>query len=98
LLAVVVAMAAAMFIWTVWMGQGGQRSLDQAGATRPGDATPDAAWKGGVIYYNPADPALFVEKRMGLGWTLNFANRRAWIFLAILGVIVLISVFNKLQR
>jgi uncharacterized membrane protein len=46
------------------------------------DATPDAAWKAGLLYFNPADPAVFVETRMGVGWSLNFANVWSWVFLA----------------
>ena len=33
--------------------------------------------------YNPRDPALFVEKRTGLGLTFNFGNRMSWIVLAL---------------
>ncbi len=54
----------------------------------PLDPTPQECWKGGVIYYNPSDPVLFVEKRGGLGYTLNFANRWAWILLAGLALVV----------
>lgn len=50
--------------------------------TGTGDGTPDACWRWGAIYYNPDDPSLFVEKRLGIGWTLNFANKWAWLFLA----------------
>jgi len=50
-----------------------------------GDFTPDACWKGGgMFYYNPADPAIFVEKRFGIGYTLNFGNRWSWLWLALL--------------
>lgn len=41
---------------------------------------------GGIIYYAPDDPAVFVPKRVGVGQTLNFARPTAWIFL--IGVIV----------
>ncbi len=34
----------------------------------------DKYWKLGLIYYNPNDPTIFVEKRMGIGWTINMAN------------------------
>jgi len=47
------------------------------------DATPDSAWKMGIIYYNPEDPALMVEKRFGLGYTVNFANRTSWVLMAL---------------
>lgn len=40
-------------------------------------------WKGGLIYYNPRDPALWVEKRVGIGYTLNMARPAAWGFLAL---------------
>jgi uncharacterized membrane protein len=67
---------------TVWMyrvGQGGQRMVTPAEhAAVPGDGTPDNAWKLGLVYYNPADPALLVEKRMGFGWTLNYGNKLSW--------------------
>jgi hypothetical protein len=48
-----------------------------------GDGTPDECWKLGLIYYNPNDPALLVEKRSGLGYTLNFGHKASWIVLAI---------------
>ena len=34
----------------------------------------DQYWKWGMFYYNPNDPAIWIEKRFGIGWTLNFAN------------------------
>lgn len=42
------------------------------------DGTPDACWKFGLLYYNPNDSALMVEKRFGIGYTLNFGNRMLW--------------------
>ena len=35
----------------------------------------------GFVYVNPADPRLWVRKRVGFGWTLNFAHRRARVML-----------------
>ena len=48
----------------------------------PGDGTPDSCWKLGLFYYNPGDSALFVEKRIGIGYTLNFARPVAWALMA----------------
>ena len=68
-------------------GQGGWRLRGQPSPSKPGnqapvgDRTPDECWKGGLIYYNPADPAVWVEKRFGIGWTLNFGSPRAWLIL-----------------
>jgi uncharacterized membrane protein len=41
-----------------------------------------------MFYFNPADPAIFVEQRFGIGYTVNFANRATWVFF---GVIVALS-------
>ena len=67
----------------------GMQGLAQLGSgpTPPGgpagDRTPDACWKWGMFYINPNDPALFVEKRFGIGYTVNLGNRWSWIFLVI---------------
>ena len=34
----------------------------------------DRYWAGGLFYNNPDDPAVFVPKRYGMGWTVNFGN------------------------
>lgn len=34
----------------------------------------DRYWYGGFLYNNPDDPAIFVPKRFGLGWTINFGR------------------------
>lgn len=54
-----------------------------------GDGTLDAFWKWGVFYYNPDDDAIFVEKRFGVGYTMNFARPMAWL---ILGAILLLPI------
>ena len=53
------------------------------------DYSADSAWKQGVFYFNPDDAAVFVEQRTGIGYTLNFANPRAWIFV---GIILLLPI------
>lgn len=53
------------------------------------DGTPDNAWRGGVVYYNPADGAVLVPKRFGLGWTLNFARPLSWVYLGAILLFVL---------
>ena len=56
----------------------------------PLDPTPNECWKGGMIYYNPNDAALFVQRRDGMGFTINFGNRWSWTMLGCL-VFVLVS-------
>jgi len=41
-------------------------------------------YRWGLFYVNAEDPALWVPKRLGLGWTLNFAHGLSWIILALL--------------
>ena len=58
---------------------------------------PDAAhYRWGVIYVNPEDPRLWVEKRLGVGWTINYAHPAAgWMTLLLLlpVIVVLVLVF-----
>jgi len=52
-------------------------------------------WSGGWlgIYSDPRDPRVWVPKRNPMmGWTLNFAHRRAWVWLvAIAGIPLLLA-------
>jgi uncharacterized membrane protein len=42
-------------------------------------------YRGGVFYVNPRDPRLWVPKRIGVGWTLNYARPAAfWVTLLML--------------
>lgn len=49
-----------------------------------GSRTSAAHWRGGIFYVNPEDPALYVNKRFGIGYTLNFGRPEAWILLALI--------------
>lgn len=44
----------------------------------------DRCWKGGMIYWNRADPAVIVPKRFGIGWTFNFGHPISWLVLAVI--------------
>jgi len=69
--------------WMFRVGQGGHRAVAPAARREiHGDATPDRAWiLGGLYYVNRHDPAMWVENRFGLGYTLNFGNWRVWLLL-----------------
>jgi uncharacterized membrane protein len=81
--------------WMFRVGQGGSRTVAPAARREVhGDATPDAAWKvGGLYYVNPHDPAIWVENRVGLGYTLNFGNWRAWLL--IIGMMLIPMVASR---
>ena len=77
------------------LGQGGSRMQTTnepsgAAAAPIGDRTPDRFWRLGILYFNRDDPAVLVEKRFGLGYTLNFARPTTWIILllVLLGALV----------
>jgi uncharacterized membrane protein len=50
--------------------------------------SPDIEWT--IFYNNAEDPHLWVEKRSGLGWTLNFAHKKAYGILLLFGIILLL--------
>jgi uncharacterized membrane protein len=58
-----------------------------------GDSTPDSRWIGGMFYFNREDTALFVEKRFGLGYTLNFGHPISWVVLGFIILVPLVSIF-----
>ena len=62
-------------------------------ATGGSDATPDECWKLGLFYVNPNDPALMVEKRDGIGYTLNFGNRLTWGLIVLIVLIVFVPLY-----
>ena len=52
------------------------------------DRNDDKYWRFGIFYINKEDPTIFIEKRFGVGWTVNL-GRFEGIILAV-GVVVLI--------
>lgn len=73
----------------VRLGQGGSRSAPAAESpqtsTQPiGDRTDDRYWRLGVFYFNRDDPAVLVEKRFGIGYTLNLARPMSWTILLVI--------------
>jgi uncharacterized membrane protein len=81
---VTLASIAGLFYW----------SYRKISATSPKDEVPeprgDNYWKAGLFYWNPDDPAIFVSKRVGIGYTMNFANKWSWIATATIVVAFLI--------
>lgn len=55
----------------------------------------DEGWHG-LFYRNPSDPRLWVPKRFGIGWTLNFAHRSAWLLLFVLVVPMIVAVIARI--
>ena len=57
-------------------------------------------WKLGIFYYNPDNPSEFVDKRSGIGGTVNFGSklgRRMFLILLVpLVIILLIFIVTRL--
>lgn len=70
-------------------GQSGSRLKTNKKEKQVVDKEDDLYWKGGILYFNPKDPSIFVHKRFGIGMTLNYGNPIAWVvFAAIIGFII----------
>ena len=74
----------ALILVLFWHPQRSQRKANTPADRQPTSAMfrdDDRYWSGGIFYSNPDDPALFVEKRYDLGWTLNFGHPQAKLVL-----------------
>lgn len=57
----------------------------------------DRHWKLGIFYVHRQDPSLFVERRFGVGYTINLGNPLSWlVLLGILAVPVALVVVGVL--
>ncbi|MDR1713307.1 MAG: DUF5808 domain-containing protein [Coriobacteriales bacterium] len=82
--------AVGVVLLMVFVGQGGSRLRSRAQQqVSQVNYDDDRFWKLGLFYCNRDDPALFVEKRFGIGWTSNFARPLNWVLIT--GLLVLIA-------
>lgn len=73
---------AVLLAFVFWRSSLAARRLE---AIAPQAAEEREFWRwGGILYVNPEDSRLFVPKRVGLGWTLNFGRPVSWLVLAVL--------------
>lgn len=71
------------------------QQLDEQSGGEMADYEQDAYWRGGLFYFNKNDPSIFVEKRFGVGWTLNFANPIGYLICLVpIILILLIAIFS----
>ena len=55
------------------------------------DGDDDQYWKAGIFYVNKSDPSIFVEKRFGVGWTVNFGHPISYVILFV-PIILIIAI------
>lgn len=56
-------------------------------------ATDDRYWKWGIVYINKNDPSLLVQKKYGVGWTVNLANKWSYIIVLVIFLPILLVIF-----
>lgn len=85
---IVILITAIYYAFTT--GQGGSRIKfkDDKDKNNVADRDDDKYWRMGVFYVNKNDPSVFVEKRFGIGFTINFGN--PWGIVSMIGIIVII--------
>ena len=84
--------AIAFVIAFIIIGQGGRNLSKEEDDNLYKDD--DKKWVLGMFYFNKNDPAFMIEKRVGVGYTLNFANWKSIIFIIItIGLIILSNIF-----
>lgn len=76
-------------------GQAGEKLLGDNGQYYD-DPDQENNWKYGLVYFNKDDPSVFVEKRFGIGSTLNFARWQTWFIVAAIAVFTLLIIFWSL--
>lgn len=69
------------------------KNLDEVVNYQITDLDEDQYWKGGIFYFNKNDPSIFVEKRFGVGWTINFANPIGYFIVFVPIVVILVISF-----
>ncbi len=73
------------------LGQDGSRMFESGSNALENDE--DDLWKLGMFYYNPKDPTVFIGKRVGLGWTVNFARWQSWMMICVLVLFVIATLW-----
>lgn len=58
----------------------------------------DAEWLLGVFYFARENPAVVVPKRIGVGYTVNFAHPTTWLICAALVLLVVLSLVLGVTR
>lgn len=56
------------------------------------DQTPIECWKWGIFYVNSKDTRVWVPKLSGLGYTLNFGHRIAYVIAAVILALIGVTI------
>ncbi|MGV8980786.1 DUF1648 domain-containing protein [Clostridium sp.] len=92
LILIIGILAAVSIGLSIYTGQGGSRLKIKDNITSLGkilDRNDDKYWRFGIFYINKEDPTIFIEKRFGVGWTVNL-GRTEGLLLAIVVIITIL--------
>ncbi|MBN2410540.1 hypothetical protein JXQ31_02535 [candidate division KSB1 bacterium] len=60
----------------------------------PSEKKQNSCWKWGFVYFNPDNPAVFVENKSGDGYTFNMGQWLSYVILAIIIIPVIFILVN----
>lgn len=86
-------------VFSYWFGQGG-RNIKTTEDGEENYRDDDDKYILGSLYYNKKDPCLMVEKRIGVGWTVNLAHPLGKVlmivpFIIIVAMIIFMYFFER---
>jgi uncharacterized membrane protein len=98
-LLVLIALVLVAFLWRWWRLVGGGAPRRESGHVTANAPDDDRFWKAGIFYVNRDDPAIVVQRRFGVGWTLNLGHPAGVavgvvVLALIIGTVVLVSVLR----
>lgn len=83
-------------VLSVTIGQGGDKLKvkDEEETSETYNIDDDDLWKlGNSIYYNPDDSSIFIEKRVGSGWTVNAGRPVGMVIMIAPFIIIILTLF-----
>lgn len=92
LLGLILPLLAVIYMFVIWF----KYRKNSSSHTTYSPENEDSHWIWGSLYYNPNDPSLFVEKRYGIGWTINLGTLTGKIIMIITVLIIIGSIFLPL--
>ncbi|EON71965.1 DUF1648 domain-containing protein [Lysinibacillus sphaericus] len=78
-----------LFIWRIRKSNERFDTIN-TNETVPGD---DLYWKWGIFYINKDDPALLIQKKFGIGWTVNLGNKWSFVIILLTLLPILLIIF-----
>lgn len=83
-----------VLIFSAKIGQGGWKLYPNIKDDKESDTirNDDNEWAGGLVYHNRKDSSIFVPKRYGVGYTLNFGNKWSFVILGIILAVPIITI------